>query len=267
MMSCNLIFWTIVIPVTTFGSEICCLTEADCENLNAFQRHIGRRIQRFPSRSPKFSSFYGLGWSRIVTYIWIKKLLFIMSILRLKEDNVVRRVFVKCTEVFNENVHKHVDNINNSPTYDLSNTACKFGLYNLIYEFTSGVRVVPSKNTWTKIIWERAWCIEDTYWSTLRIMHSQSTFMFKVAPKTKYLSWWELADKYPNMINMCELMARLICNSRRLKADDLRLKSSNHSLKVCTACDLYIIEDLRHVIMQCPSTEHLRTHMFSHLSG
>ena len=121
-----------VIPVTTFGSEIWCLTEGDCENLNAFQRHNGRRIQRFPSRCQNLSSFYGLGWTRIVTYIWIKKMLFVMSILRLKEDNVVRRVFIQCTEMFNKDVHKHEDNVNNSPTYDLLNTACKFGLYNLI---------------------------------------------------------------------------------------------------------------------------------------
>ena len=90
--------------------------------------------------------------------------------------------------------------------------------------------------------------------------------MFKVVPKTKYLAWWELADKYPNMIKMCEVMARLVCNSRKRKTDDLRLKSSSYSLKECTACDLYMIEKLRHVIMQCPSTEQLRTQMFCELN-
>ena len=37
-------------------------------------------------------------------------------------------------------------------------------------------------------------------------------------------------------------------------------------MKVCTACDLYIVEDLRHVIMQCLSTEYLHTQMFCELN-
>ena len=72
-MSCNLIFWSVVMPILTFGSEIWILSDKDHENLQNFQRYAGRRVQRFPQRSPNMTSFFGLGWIKINTYIMIKK--------------------------------------------------------------------------------------------------------------------------------------------------------------------------------------------------
>ena len=83
--TCNLIFWTIVMPTITFGCEIWPVRDLDVEKLQKFQRFAGRRIQRFPKRSPACSSFYGLGWIRIETYIQVKKLLFLMSLIKTEE--------------------------------------------------------------------------------------------------------------------------------------------------------------------------------------
>ena len=94
MMSCNLIFWSVVIPILTFGSVIWVLSDKDHENIQIFQRYAGRRVQRFPQRSPNMTSFFGLGWIKINTYIMIKKALFIMTILRLETPNIIKDVFL-----------------------------------------------------------------------------------------------------------------------------------------------------------------------------
>ena len=51
MITCNIIFWTIIVPILSFGCEMWVLTERDKENIMAFQRFAGRRIQRLPHRS------------------------------------------------------------------------------------------------------------------------------------------------------------------------------------------------------------------------
>ena len=91
MKTCNIIYWSVIIPILTFGSEIWHISATDYDALIDFQIYTGRRLQRFPARSPRSSSFYGLGWVRVTTFIMIKQMLFIMTILRLKEDNVIRR--------------------------------------------------------------------------------------------------------------------------------------------------------------------------------
>ena len=48
-------------------------------------------------------------------------------------------------------------------------------------------------------------------------------------------------------------MARLVCHASNLKNDDCRLKGLAPSLRKCPNCDLYVTEDIRHILMQCPN--------------
>ena len=68
-------------------------SEKDDELLLAFQRYAGRRVQRFPQRLPNSSSFFGLGWIKLPSYIQVKKLLFILSILKMEPQNTVKKIF------------------------------------------------------------------------------------------------------------------------------------------------------------------------------
>ena len=36
MLTCNIIFWAIIVPIVLFGSEIWSLTDFDCEKLQKF---------------------------------------------------------------------------------------------------------------------------------------------------------------------------------------------------------------------------------------
>ena len=72
MKVCNIIFWGIVIPIVTFGCKAWVLLDKDIENLLSFHRFSEKRIQRFKQSSHNSCAFYGLGWSRITTFISIK---------------------------------------------------------------------------------------------------------------------------------------------------------------------------------------------------
>ena len=63
MISCNLILLAAIVSIGVFGSEMWILKETDIDDINAFQRYAGRRVQRFPPRSPNFTSFLGWGGS------------------------------------------------------------------------------------------------------------------------------------------------------------------------------------------------------------
>ena len=128
MKTCNQIFWTIVMPIITFGCEIWQINDKDIENLQFFQRYAGRRVQRFPKRSPISSGYYGLGWIRIETYIQIQKLLFLLTLINMDDKNRIKYVFnerVRC--FFMDRVKGSVNNFG-SPIFDLLNSAIRFGL-------------------------------------------------------------------------------------------------------------------------------------------
>ena len=126
--TCNLIFWTVVMPIVTFGCEIWHLGEGDLDKLQAFERYSGRRIQRFPQRSPSSSSYYGLGWIRLETYVYVKKLLFLLTIIVMDSSKRVNEVFRYRLDKFMTDRNRGSINSHCSPIYDLLNVCVRFGL-------------------------------------------------------------------------------------------------------------------------------------------
>ena len=53
---------------------------------------------------------------------------------------------------------------------------------------------------------------------------------------------------------MRDLMAGLVSHANLLKCDDVRLKSLPHGNKVCGLFELVVLEDMNHIVMQCPGT-------------
>ena len=113
-------------------------------------------------------------------------------------------------------------------------------------------------------VWEKAWLVEDLYRESTSVLNKDNDLLVKAIVRTKYLTWWELSEKFPNLIiNICEMMAKLVSHASKLKCDDVRLKVLAASYRVCSECDFHLKEDLFHVVMHCPSTEVIRYTMHS----
>ena len=69
------------------------------------------------------------------------------------------------------------------------------------------------------------------------------------------------------MQKMCETMTRLICQASRLRADEPGLKSTSVGARMCLNCNLGIVENLYHMIMQCPIMEDIRYNMYTEHEG
>ena len=68
------------------------------------------------------------------TYVKIKKLLFILSIIRMQPNNVLKRIFETRLYEFDSNTEECRKNIFRSPIFDILEVALIFGLYNVVKE-------------------------------------------------------------------------------------------------------------------------------------
>ena len=144
MGTCNIIYWQVVMSTVSFGSEVWVLSERDKELLNSFKTYAGKRIQRFPQRSPNTSSSYGLGWLKITSYIRVKQLLFVRTILKLDPENVIRKIFELRLKVFCNNVEVCRKNRYRSPIFNLLDVAMIFRVFNSIQDMTEGLIPIAS---------------------------------------------------------------------------------------------------------------------------
>ena len=61
-------------------------------------------------------------------------------------------------------------------------------------------------------------------------------------------------------------MAKLVCDTSLLKNNDYRVKRRTFGFKVCSRCDLGILESAKHFIMQCPFYEKDRSDMYDEIN-
>ena len=114
-----------------------------------------------------------------------------------------------------------------------------------------------SKNSWSKLLWGRAWQIADIFWQSSRVLFKDNELLHVHGSLacSRYVLWWQISDKQQRLIKMCENMAKLVSHAGRLRCDDVLLKGLTPGFRYCTFCDLYEPGTPRHLIMQCPTFE------------
>ena len=129
MATCNVIFWTIVVPAALYRSEIWILNAQSTALIEAFQIYACKRIQRLYSRVPNAPALYSLGWMRLDGYIQVKKMLFIRSVMTLDDQTLSRKVFCERARVFFQNPNLANLETNHSVVLDLLEVASIFNMY------------------------------------------------------------------------------------------------------------------------------------------
>ena len=251
MSTCSILCWSIIVPIVTYGSELWVLKGEEIEELRKFQRYIGRRCQRYPKRSPNYSAYTPLGWMSIDRYIQVKKLLFLRTILIAEENDICKRLLSTRTIDFANNLKAGRASENASPIFDLLNTSIQVDLYDTCMRMIVNGYYF-SKQGWKEMVWKKVWFKEDDDCIIMYKQPHQNYLLFDITDTPYYLVWWIIADMFPRKTGMCEIMASLVCNTSLLKSSDYRIKKKSHSHKICTRCNLGIVEDIRHLLMQCP---------------
>ena len=148
-------------------------------------------FQRFPSRSPNATSYRGLGWMKILSFIKGKKLLFIRTVIIQPEYIPCKGILRNIILLFSENTV--IENTYCSPLIDILNIAVEMDLIAPIKRMIDGC-IVYSKSIWSKIVWDKIWAHEDNLWNEEIQTSKHLNILSKIVSGPTYLTWWQLAD-------------------------------------------------------------------------
>ena len=259
MSTCNLIFWTVVMPTLCFGCEIWVLKAPDIMQLQAFQRYAARRIQRFHSRSINVTALACLGWMDIITYIKACKIIFLRSIMIMDEHAPIRRILMERIREFDVNMHNPYD----SPILQSLEHCAEFGVLDIINDMANGNVMVKAR--WKELIWTRAWGLEENAWGTIVAENAYVDLINITVQRPVYSIWWVITDKCRQYVKHCEVMVKLVCHTSKLKGDDCRLRRKPFGERMCIECNLASLESARHMVMECPARADSRTLLFNRI--
>ena len=246
LKTCNVIYWTIVIPTLLFGCEIWLLKDRDMSILNAFQRYAARRLQRLHTRSLNATSCLCLGWMEMLNVIKARKIIFIRTIMVMEDYMPLKKITVERLAEFAP------DNVNefDSPLIQIFQYCDEYGLLEEVRQMGNGV--FRSKNSWKKLVWDISWQKENERIRTLMRENRNMDLIQMVSPTLRYSVWWSIADMDQQYMRRCEIMVKLLCHASLLKGDDGRLRRKPFGSRSCVSCELAAYDCAKHLVMECP---------------
>ena len=262
--ACSILFWAMVLPIITFSCELWVINDNDVKLLEELQRYAGRRIQRFPYRSPNETSYVGLGWLRLEIFIYVKKVLFVRGISILLDDSIYKQIFILRLSQYEADKESANENRCLSPIFDIIRVVDLFGLYKEMKEMLHGVRFY-SINQWKVIVWKRAWEIERQDWVIRSSLFTNTKTLNTVSDNGRLLIWWQLADIAPDIMRPCEVMAKVVCKASSLKVDCYQFRKDPVRRTYCELWNNFSIEDTRHLFLHCPALSALRNDLFNNI--
>ena len=212
MATCNVIFWSVVVPTTLYGCELWIMDDAALCLIEEFQNYIGKRVQRFHPRVSNICSFYGLGWMRLERIIQIRKLMFIRTIMVMEDGELPKKKICERASVYFSDVNVGNSNVYQSATFDLLNMCVIFDLVTEVKNMVFKKHFYP-KSVWKNLVWTRGWQLEDIHWRIERQLHRSLDILSGVSPITRYLTWWSFSDKFPKYMKECEILAKPTCHA------------------------------------------------------
>ena len=180
-------------------------------------------------------------------------------------ENPVRNIFEVRFEQFCENTDKCRINEHRSPIFNILKVAFSYGLLGAIKCMLKYTIPFSSKRAWSKIVWERTWKIEDANLRASNMILKDNDYLALTVGDTRYITWWQISDLDLGLMKMCETMSKLLCHTSLLKRDDYRLKGLLMSNRTCINCDMYCIEDVMHILTQCPFYQEDRNEMYKEI--
>ena len=112
-----------------------------------------------------------------------------------------------------------------------------------------------------KIVWARAWAIEQEQYDNAPA--NQVGLIRRVLSNPAYSIWWQMSDLNHAIMKRCETMVKLLCKASFLKDDDCRLKKKPLGSRMCTMCELGALENVEHMVMQCPANNVYRNLLYN----
>ena len=90
--------------------------------------------------------------------------------------------------------------------FDILNECARFNVLDLVWDVMNGTLPVMSKQKWSRLVWQRAWMIKDSYWASANLIFRENDLLVATMSRVNYMTWWQLSDDQPDYIRPYKVM-------------------------------------------------------------
>lgn len=245
------LYQTVCLPKLLYGIEIWSVTDKSIDRLEQLQHEIGRKIQRLPPLSAHPVNYVLLGWRSIRECIAVRRLLFLVELLRLPLDLLITQLTLQILTDCRFGL------LSMSPISGLYQTAKMYGLSSDINKMLDSGEL-PSKLGWKKKIEDVVHTVASHKWIVECNLYSSLKLMIEVVPKPHVNIWWVVCKKNPHFRRHCTVMIKLITGNHNLNSGRRQYVVKTRTCQLCGIAE----ETVEHFLFACQATHVYRDVMW-----
>ena len=238
------LYWTICVPKLLYGVEVWQPSKTSMASLETVHCEIGKCIQGMSRNTAGPACYILLGWLPLYAQIDIRRLIFILALLRLPFDTVCNKLAIRmwsrsrCTDASSLC----------SPLGRIYEIARKYGLLDAVHQMLD-TGLLPSKLSWRQTVKQAVHSHYTRQWMAECMLYSSLELLAQVVDKVHLSIWWTVGRRNPNSRKQCKTIVKLLTGNHAL-GEGRQRHVNNTSL--CQLCDLYVTEDVCHMLFKCP---------------
>ena len=156
---------------------------------------------------------------KLTTFISAKQVLFVLAIVRNNTGALSKILKLRLEEFVNDR-DKCQSNRYRSPMFDMFTECARFDVLRTLQDMVNERTPLLSKSKWSMLFWQRAWIIEDAFWTGANLIMKENDLLVGTMSNANYLTWWQLSDIHPEHMRVCEIMARTVIKALLLTQYD-----------------------------------------------
>ena len=236
------LYWNVCIPKLCYGLEIINTDDKSMTCLEKFHFSMAKLQQGLPIHCSNPGSLGTIGWKSIKSHIDIMRLLFLWQILLLPYSCIYKKL---CIQRLCMIMYSNVDHC--GPLFEIIQTCIKYRLLKIVRDALETGNYM-SKAAWKALVTStvnkfdlKHWKITCRMYKSLNVLDTASVHMS---------AWWAHAFNDPKFARKNRTAVRLLLNVNM------------YCQRICPCCDMFILNNVDHVLFECTCNSEVRNVMW-----
>ena len=245
------LYWSVAIPQMTYGLELMHLDTNTEQALESVHISIAKVIQGLPKQTCGPAVLINIRWWSIHAFLAYERITLLWRILNMHmSDTCKKLVITRIIEV-------HRFGIMRSPIGPVRLIAESLLEYGLLTDVTNAILhgSYCSLHSWKRTVRKHIHSVERNRWLVQSSMYSKLILFRQCNAENIHVwPWWVHTRYNPKDAKYCKTMVRLMVGEHGLSSNvgRWRRKGQSRPTRLCQLCDMYVEEDVPHILFTCP---------------
>lgn len=242
------LYWSVCIPRLCHGAEVACLDEESLKDIEQYHGYAAKQIQGLPTQTANGAVLAPLGWLCLRSHVDLMMMTFLWKMLCLPVSCIYKQITLHRLwhHLFNPDQQHY------GPLWHMLAAFERYGLLDLVRSAVTSGEPQPLSIV-KPVLRDQVKKVELDRFSATMMLYKRLPVFKQCITSIDMWPWWcYIHYCCPQDQKLGRLLARILFHETCLLGDCDRF---SHTGNLCKLCNMYVKEDITHLLFDCPYFE------------